>query len=85
MERDTGEKSVAESGVERRGESVRQSEGEEKIPVNFAKYEGRIENVSFEFARTVADSAREIRNLIGELSAIVLFLRKSSSELSTSY
>ena len=85
MERDTGEKSLAERDVQRRGVTACQNECTEKIPVNFAKYEGKIESVRFECARTVADSAREIRNLIGESRAIVLFLRKSSSELSTSY
>ena len=85
MERDAAEKSVGEREVESRRATTCQNECEEKISVNFAKYEGKIESVRFECARTAADSAREIRNLIGESRAIVLFLRKSSSELSTSY
>ena len=85
MERDTGQEMMGESDIENRCEIAWQSAQEEKIPVNFAKYEGKIESVRFECARTAADSAREITNLIGESRAIILFLRKSSSELSTSY
>jgi len=56
-----------------------------KIPVDSMKYEGKMEERYERLSGEGACSAWRISNLIGESSAIIFFLRKSFSELSTSY
>ncbi len=85
MERDTGENSTGEIDAESNRVITQRSDLAEEIPGKFEKYEGKTESARARSIRVSAGSAREIRNLIGELSAIIFFLRKSSSELSTSY
>ena len=85
MERDTGEELVGESDIASRHVIAWRSEQEEKIPVNVEKYEGKTESAREGSLCIVAGCAKGIRNLIGESSAIIFFLRKSSSELPTSY
>ena len=58
---------------------------EGKIPVNSAKYEGKMGTPRGENSRREARAAEKISGLIDESSAILVFLRKSFSELSTSY
>jgi hypothetical protein len=85
MERDTGGNSTGEIDTESNRVITQRSERVEEFSVNFEKYEGKTEKMREWSISVFAGSAREIRNLIGELSAIIFFLRKSSSELSTSY
>jgi hypothetical protein len=58
---------------------------EGKKSVNFVKYEGKTENAPEENSFRRAYFAWEISGLIDESRDIIFFLRKSSSELSTSY
>ena len=85
MERDTGENSTGEIDTENSRLISPQSKRAEEIPAKFEKYEGKTEKMRAGSIGVFADSAREIRSLIGELRVIIFFLRKSSSELSTSY
>ena len=56
-----------------------------KNSVNFAKYEGKIESVGEGTLSSVACFAVENPGMIGKASVMIIFLRKSFSELSTSY
>ena len=76
---------MEETDIENKPVKTGRRERAREIPVNFKKYEGKTESEPARSDGLFARSAREARILIGELSAIVLFLRKSSSELSTSY
>ena len=83
--REPEEKRNEETDVSSTAEGAWPSAPQAKIPVNSVKYEGKMEQRYERLSGAGACSAWRILNLIGESSAIIFFLRKSSSELSTSY
>lgn len=78
MERDTGKDSMEETDIDNKRVAKTRTELGKEIPANFGKYEGKTESAHARRANVLVSSAREIGNPIGELSAIIFFLRKSS-------